>query len=369
MAELITTSFTSLLSSACADYSLTLPDTSSPIGPHQMELSQLWQMMCILCVRVCMWLHIWSHDNKKSHSAGWSRPLLKNTSRTGMELSRKVANSVFCHCCNLILSAHTLTRGQQAFVRCCWSTTPTHVEAQRFRSKKADMLSKHLPTLSTVARLFVRESQISVKLHRYRCQPAPKAWTLFLMCPFPWMELWHVIRYIPGHAWSIGLSTESDYPFCAVCEACEEDSLPAIYRAHSCVRRATLLCDCRDPPLTLIPKGSFMALFHFALNSVIPPFNCVDPHSPAFRAPFVLLMALVGHIGAGIKEIWCDSGFEELDMLNVTLTDLRLDLGHGVSEAVIFGAELMIRFFIFRNGTKWDLTHSIPKIWHHFYNI
>lgn len=56
-------------------------------------------------------------------------------------------------------------------------------------------------------------------------------------------------------------------------------------------------------------------------------------------------MALVGHTGAGIKEIWCDSGFEELDMLNVTLTDLSLDLGHGVSKAAIFEAELMVSLF------------------------
>lgn len=70
-------------------------------------------------------------------------------------------------------------------------------------------------------------------------------------------------------------------------------------------------------------------------------------------------MHLVGHTGAGIKEIWCDSGFEELDMLNVTLTDLNLDLGHGMSGAVIFGAELMIS--LFRNGTICDLTQLNPK--------
>lgn len=64
--------------------------------------------------------------------------------------------------------------------------------------------------------------------------------------------------------------------------------------------------------------------------------NRVDLHSPAFRAPFVLLMALVGHTGAGIEEIWCDSGFTELDMLNLTLTDLSLDLGLGVEPSCSF---------------------------------
>lgn len=70
-------------------------------------------------------------------------------------------------------------------------------------------------------------------------------------------------------------------------------------------------------------------------------------------------MPLVGHTGAGIKEIWCDSGFEKLDMLKLTLTNLNLDLGHGVSRAVIFGAELMI--MLFRNGTKCNLTQLNPK--------
>lgn len=49
---------------------------------------------------VCMWLRIWSHNSEKE-PLSW---MVKTLVRTWMELSRKVANSVFCHCCNLILS-------------------------------------------------------------------------------------------------------------------------------------------------------------------------------------------------------------------------------------------------------------------------
>lgn len=74
--------------------------------------------------------------------------------------------------------------------------------------------------------------------------------------------------------------------------------------------------------------------FYFAVNLVIPRRPPSHPHSVALRAPFVLPLALMGHIGSGIKEIWCDSAFEELDMLIVTLTDLSPDLGRGVREGV-----------------------------------
>lgn len=56
MAELITTSVASLLFSACADYTLTLPDTTSPIGPHQMELSHSYDKLCVLCICVCVYV-------------------------------------------------------------------------------------------------------------------------------------------------------------------------------------------------------------------------------------------------------------------------------------------------------------------------
>lgn len=254
MAKLITTSVASLLSSACADYVPTLPDTSSPIGTHQIELSHSNEKWCVYA-----WLHIWKQ--RKRHSSRWPRPLFKNTSQTWMTLSGKVANSVFI--------VRTLTCSQQALVcrRCCWSTTPTHVEA--LKKSWYALQTPTYSTLSTVVWLFVQESWISVKLHRYRFQPALKAWKLFLMCPFPWMELWYVIRYILGHAWSIDLSTESDVLFCAVRDAGIEDSLSAIYCARSCVRRATLVCDCCDPTLT--KRALYEALFHFAVNSVIPP--------------------------------------------------------------------------------------------------
>ncbi len=195
----------------------------------------------------------------------------------------------------------TLTCGQQALVRCFWSATPTHVEAQRFGQKswyalqtptyaldsssalcaripdKCEIASLQMPTcpeamktLSDVS-FSMNGALIRYQIHsrtRLKYRPIDRV-LIILSVPFVRLARRTASRWITGHA-----------------HAWDE-------------RLRSVIAVTRPSPS--YQKGPLWSSFPFRTEFSHSSINCADLHSPAFRAPFVLLMALVGHTGEALK--------------------------------------------------------------------